>query len=192
MNRLTTRTSIVTSGLAICGLVAATVLTGCSAGQQSQTAAMEPAVNGTSATVDNIAVRDIRIRAAQTTDEVQPGKTVDLLFVALNQSPDVNDMLVGITTDIGRVTVTGDTKIPANGVLVVGTPEHQDAAPLAEVATAGTAKATVTLTKPISNGLVYNVTFRFAQAGETTTTVPVTAGDEAPRLQQHAPGGEPH
>ena len=48
---------------AICVLIAAAALGGCSAGQQSQTATMEPAVNGSLATLNNIALRNIRIRA---------------------------------------------------------------------------------------------------------------------------------
>ena len=42
------------------------------------------------------------------------------------------------------------------------------------------AKATLALSKPISNGLTYNFTFRFEKAGEATVVVPISAG-EAPR-----------
>ena len=44
----------------------------------------------------------------------------------INQSPDVADKLVGVTTDIGKVTVTGDPTLPASGVLFVGTPERPE------------------------------------------------------------------
>ncbi|HZA11943.1 hypothetical protein [Mycobacterium sp.] len=174
--------------LAICGLVAAAALTGCGAGQLSQTASIEPAVNGASATVNHIALRDIRIRAIQTSDALQPGKTVDLLFVATNQSSDINDSLVSITSDFGSVSVTGNREIPAGGALIVGTPEagtpEGDASALSATEGARTATATVTLSKPITNGLSYNFTFRFAHAGETTVPVPITAGTNAPRLDQ--------
>jgi copper(I)-binding protein len=184
VNRSTTR-----AWLAICGLVAAAALTGCGAGQISQMATMEPAVNGSAVTVNNIALRDIRVVAEQTTDALQPGKTVELRFVAVNQSPDANDSLVGITSEIGAVTVSGDTAIPASGTLIVGGPEGQDATALGAVEGAGRAKASVALTKPISNGLTYNFTFRFAKAGEVSVAVPVTAPDNAPRAaQKPAPG----
>ena len=52
--------------LAACGLVGAVVLSGCSAGQVSQTAVQEPAVNGTSANIGEIAVRNAHLRATQT------------------------------------------------------------------------------------------------------------------------------
>jgi len=38
------------------------------------------------------------------------------------------------------------------------------------------AKATVTLAKPISNGLLYNFTFNFEKAGQATLQVPISAG----------------
>jgi len=91
----------------LAGLVAA-VLTGCGAGQISQMATQEPAVNGNKVTFNNVALRDVRIQAAQTGDYLRPGKSVDLVLVAVNQSPDVEDRLLGITSDIGPVTVTGD------------------------------------------------------------------------------------
>ena len=59
---------------------AAVVLSGCGAGQVSQTATQEPAVNGTSGTVGTVALRNIHLRAAQTTDYVQPGRDVELIF----------------------------------------------------------------------------------------------------------------
>ena len=37
-------------------------------------------------------------------------------------------------------------------------------------------KATVTLAKPISNGLNYNFTFTFEKAGQASVTVPISAG----------------
>ena len=101
------------------------LLSGCGAGQIAQTAVQEPAVNGNKVTFNNVALRDIRIQAAQTGDFVQPGRTVDLVLVAVNQSPDVADRLVGITSDIGSVAVSGDARLPAGGMLFIGTPEGQ-------------------------------------------------------------------
>ena len=147
----------------------------------SQTATQEPAVNGTSANVGAISLRNVHLRAAQSTDYVQPGRDAELLFVAANGSPDVNDKLVSITSDVGTVDLTGDTTLPANGVLVVGAPDGQ-IAPLESVEDADAAEATVALSKPITNGLTYNFTFDFEKAGETTVTVPISAG-EAPRRE---------
>lgn len=159
------------------GLLAliAVALTGCGAGQISQMSTQEPAVNGNKVTVNNVALRDIRIQAVQTGDYLQPGRTVDLVLVAVNQSPDVADRLVGVTSDIGTVTVSGDARLPAGGMLFVGTPEGARVAP-GPIGSNGAAKATVTLAKPITNGLTYNFTFNFEKAGQASVLVPISAG----------------
>jgi hypothetical protein len=162
----------------LAGLVAA-VLTGCGAGQISQMATQEPAVNGNKVTFNNVALRDVRIQAAQTGDYLRPGKSVDLVLVAVNQSPDVEDRLLGITSDIGPVTVTGDPRLPASGMLFIGTPEGQKVAP-GPLSPNNAAKASVNLAKPITNGLAYNFTFSFEKAGQASVQVPISAGMAPP------------
>lgn len=180
---------IARTGLAACALIAAVTLSGCGAGQQSQTASQEPGVNGTSDTVDNIALRDVRLVASQTSDSIQPGKTVDLMFTATNQNPDTPDRLLGITSDIGTVTIAGDAAVPPLGSLVVATPDSRLAMQLSSVAAVKTATATLALNKPISNGLSYTFTFTFEKAGPTTFPVPIAAGPGQTMANQ-APGGE--
>ncbi|MGA7053771.1 MAG: hypothetical protein WBZ37_21380 [Mycobacterium sp.] len=161
--------------LALIGILTST-LTGCGAGQISQMATQEPAVNGNRATFNNVALRDIHIRAAQSGDFIEPGKTVDLVLVAVNQSPDITDRLVGITSDIGTVALSGgDGRLPAGGMLLIGTPDGQHVAP-GPMDGNNAAKATVTLAKRITNGLAYNFTFNFEKAGQATVMVPISAG----------------
>ena len=114
------------AALAAAGLIGAVALAGCSAGQLAQTASQESAVDGNAAVINNVALRNVRILAQQNTDFLHPGATVDLVLVVVNQSPDVTDRLVGVTTDIGKVTVTGDPTLPAGGTLFVGTPNGQN------------------------------------------------------------------
>ncbi len=173
-NRFNTRAS----RLAVAALVAGFALAGCSSGQISQSANQEPAVNGTVDTVGDIALRNIFLRAPQTADYVQPGTDVELIFAAANNSADVADKLVSVTSDIGTVTLSGDTEVPANGLLLVGNPDGHDA--LATVEREDEAEARVALTEPISNGLMYDFTFNFERAGATTVAVPISAG-ETPR-----------
>ena len=175
--------------LAACGVAAAVALSGCGAGQVSQTATQEPAVNGTLATVGPIALRNVHLRAPQTTDYVEPGSTAELLFVAANNSPDVNDKLLSVTSDIGTVSLSGDTSVPANGVLVVGEPDGQ-IAPLESAEKAEAVKAEVALSKPITNGLTYKLTFTFEKAGETTVPVPISAGEQPRREQTGEAAGD--
>lgn len=182
MNRIKSRSSAVTAALAACGLAAAAALSGCSAGQVSQTATQQAAVNGTAATVGNITLRNVHLKAPQTGDYVQPGADVELLFVAANESPDTADKLTSITSDYGSVSLSGDTSLPASDVLVVGAPDGQIAA-LEQAGIADAAKASVALSKPITNGITYDFTFTFEKAGQTTVPVPISAG-ESPRRQQ--------
>ena len=162
---------------AVVGLVAlvAALLSGCGAGQNSQMSTQEPAVNGNKVTFNNVALRDIRMQAVQTGDFLQPGRTVNLVAVAVNQSPDVTDRLVSITSDIGTVTVDGDARLPAGGMLFIGKPDGQNVAP-GPLASNNAVKATVALAKPISNGLTYNFTFNFEKAGQASVMVPISAG----------------
>jgi copper(I)-binding protein len=174
--------------LATCAVAAALALSGCGAGQVSQTATQEPAVNGTLATVGPIALRNIHLRATQSTDYVQPGSDAELLFVAANNSPDVNDKLVSVSSDVGTVSLSGDTSIPANGVLVVGEPDGQ-IAPLEAAEKADVVEAKIALSKPITNGLTYKFTFNFEKAGETSVQVPISAGEQ-PRREAAAEAGD--
>lgn len=183
MNRQRSRAFAVTSGLSACGLAAAVVLTGCGAGQLSQTAVQEPAVNGTNAVagdpVTGVVLRNIHLRAPQSVDYVPSGSKADLLFVAINESPTTPDRLVSITSDIGTVAVTGNPTLPPGGTLVIGAPDGQPS-PLDASEGADTAAAGVTLNKQITNGLTYDFTFTFERSGQTTVAVPISAG-EAPR-----------
>ena len=171
------RASVTRAGLVVGGLLVATALAGCGAGQISQTATQAPAVNGTTGTVNNITLRNVHIQAVEKGDALEPGSDVDLMFVASNLSADAADKLVGITSDVGPVTVTGDGTVPPNGILLVGTPDG--VTPLSSVEGAQAADAKVALTKPIRNGLTYNFTFTFAKAGEATLSVPISAGGAA-------------
>jgi copper(I)-binding protein len=193
VNRFKSRSSAVTVALGACALAVAAILSGCSAGQIAQTATQQAAVNGTSATVGNITLRNVHLRAPQTSDYVEPGSEVELLFVAANDSPDTSDKLTSITSDSGTVSLSGDTSLPATDVLVVGEPDGQVAA-LEQAETADAAKAMVDIDKPITNGLTYNFTFNFEKAGEITVPVPISAG-EAPRRDEaadasHQEGGD--
>lgn len=174
MTRSTTRLTAAAAGLAACGLV----LTGCSSGQISQTASQESAVNGTSANVKNIALRNVHLQAVQTGDFLQPGTVVPLVMVAANNSLDTGDKLLGITSEVGQVALTGDAALPAGGALVFNAaPEQAAATPMGEAAAPAPTAAQVTLSQPITNGLTYNFTFNFEKAGRATVAVPVAAGD---------------
>jgi hypothetical protein len=168
------------AALAAAGLIGALALAGCSAGQISQTATQASAVDGNAAVINNVALRNVRILAQQNTDFLQPGATVDLVLVVVNQSPDAADKLVGVTTDIGKVTVTGDATLPAGGTLFVGTPNGQNRKAVDAVEAADSVKATVALSQQITNGPNYNFTFNFEKAGSVSLLVPISAPEGPP------------
>lgn len=186
MNRFSSRAS---AGLAACGLATAVVLTACSAGQISQTATQEPAVNGVNAQVGQVSLRNVHLRAPQETDYVEPGTTVELIFVAANDSPESDNKLKSITSDIGEVTLNGDSTVKANGVLLVGEPDGQIQA-VENTESADAVTAEVDLSKPITNGLTYDFTFTF-ENGEATVAVPISAGEQ-PRRDGESPVGSGH
>ena len=177
------------AALAAGGLIGAVALTGCSAGQLSQTASQESAVDGNHAVINNVALRNVHIQAQQNTDFLRPGQTVDLVLVVVNQSPDVTDKLVGISTDIGKVTVTGDPTLPAGGTLFVGNPNGQNRKAVDAVEAADSVKATVALDKQITNGPNYNFTFDFEKAGSVSLPVPISA-PEGPGQNEPAVSAE--
>ncbi len=175
-NRRSSRVAALATG----GLIGAVALVGCGAGQLSQTASQESSVNGNSAVINNVALRNVRIQAQQNTDFLRPGTTVDLVLVVINESPDVTDKLVGISTDIGKVTVTGNPSLPAGGTLFVGTPTGQNRKAVDAVEAADTVKATIALDKQITNGPNYNFTFDFEKAGSVSLAVPISAPEGLP------------
>jgi copper(I)-binding protein len=174
------RRSAKLAALAAGAVIGAGAMAGCGAGQLSQTAMQQSAVDGNQAVINNVALRNVHIQAVQTGDFLRPGATVDLVLVAVNQSPDVTDKLVGITTDIGKVTVTGDPTLHPSGVLFVGAP-NGESKKVDAVEDADAVKATIALSKPITNGPNYDITFNFEKAGSVSVPVPISA----PESSQH-------
>jgi copper(I)-binding protein len=171
------RRSARATALAAACVIGAVTITGCSAGQLSQTAMQQSAVDGNAAAVKNVALRNVHIQALQTGDYLRPGATVDLVLVAVNQSPDIDDKLVGVTTDIGKVTVTGDPTLPPSGVLFFGNQNGQSKNSDHAIEAGDSVKATIALTKPITNGPNYEFTFTFEKAGSVSVAVPISAPD---------------
>jgi copper(I)-binding protein len=168
VNRLSNRLLAATAGLAACSAI----LTGCGSGQISQVADQQAAVNGMSANAKNIALRNVHLLATQTGDALAPGKVIPLVFVAANNSPDVDDKLVSVTSDFGTVVLSGDSSVPAGEALVVAPKGQPDA-----MGSATPPTAQVTLAKPITNGLSYPFTFTFEKAGTVSVPVPLSAGE---------------
>ena len=181
------RRSAKLAALAAGAVIGAGAIAGCSAGQVSQTSMQQSAVDGNQAVINNVALRNIRIQALQSGDFLRPGATVDLVLVAVNQSPDITDKLVGITTDIGKVTVTGDPTLHPSGVLFVGSQNGQSKKSDRAVENGDSVKATIALSKPITNGPNYDFTFNFEKAGSVSVGVPISAPESGPHHESPGP-----
>ncbi|MEU6564460.1 hypothetical protein [Nocardia nova] len=126
-------TKVSRRALAVAALAtgAALALSGCGAGQISQTAHQVPAVNGNAATVGNLALRDVRILLPQSEQytNAKGGKAV-LAFSAINQGSARTDELVSVTTDLGQVKITPDKPqlVPGQTVVADGAAKAGQAA----------------------------------------------------------------
>lgn len=212
---------------------AALMLSGCSAGQISQTATQVAAVNGNHADIDQISLRNVHIvfpAAGTEYTNAKGGKAIIALSV-INNGETVTEELTSISTDLGTVKITppaGDptfriapqqtivaataptagttAKSDEHGATPSGTAEPTTTAAPTSSATPTTSAAPTTtaapttkaapagdktavnpeqkpglieitgLTKDITPGLTYPVTFNFKQNGTVTVQVPVDAG----------------
>jgi copper(I)-binding protein len=83
---------------AAAGLGIAALLTGCGAGQITQTSTQQPAVNGASGSAGAIAIRDAQLAYPVASKGVyQPGSSADLVLTIVNTGL-TDDQLVKITT----------------------------------------------------------------------------------------------
>ena len=195
-------------------------LTGCSAGQQTQTSSQAAAINGNHANVGDIALRNVHIvYPAAAAEHDKGGKAVIALSI-INNSEIITDELTSVTTDLGQIRLTG----PAGDPKFVLKPQQTVAVGPGEAAAAGAHGATSAaptttsaaptsaaagidipsndpvknpgtieitgLTEDIVPGLTYNVTFNFKDAGTVQVSVPVDAA-AVPRIENEKSGSAP-
>ncbi|EID72130.1 MULTISPECIES: hypothetical protein [Rhodococcus] len=184
---------------------AALVLSACSAGQITQTSSQVAAVNGNSADVGSIALRNVHVVYPNSAEySLEPGGTAVLAFTAINNNEDTPDKLTRISTDFAQSVTLGDKagglEIAPQTALVAGQPgEDAEASADAagqtdESADAPTDVVLVTLDglkEGVRPGLTFPVTFAFEKAGDVTVSVPVDAGPETERhVSDTSPGSE--
>jgi copper(I)-binding protein len=196
----------------VAGLGAVLFIAGCGAGQITQTDTQNAAVNGATADVGTIAIRDAEMVLPDTLPEGETescqliyyypaGASAPIELFIVNEG-DVDDELVSVTSQVaGSVTVQGDTSVVAGSSLVVGEHARADAgeklADPAEVAAAQPSAAPVLdetgrarivleqLTRDIRPGQSVEVTFTFRNAGAITLDIPTDAPIEPRSTQEH-------
>jgi copper(I)-binding protein len=105
-------------------------IVGCSAGQVAQTADMEPAVNGNTGQVGEIALRDVMI-AFPESGKYQEGDDAPLVLTIVNTGA-TDDKLVGVSSPAGSVEILGNPSVPGRTALQVVLPADNPAAPSSE------------------------------------------------------------
>lgn len=98
---------------AVLGIGAAILVSGCSAGQITQTDTQVPAVNGSMGTVKQIAVRDVQLAFPAGKTYFSKGESASLLLTIAN-SGDATDKLVAVSSpQFGSgAQIVGDASIP--------------------------------------------------------------------------------
>jgi copper(I)-binding protein len=135
-------------GAGVLAVGAALVLAGCGAGQITQTATQQAAVNGTHAQVKNIALRDAAVQYPTSGPGYPAGATPALTLTIVNTDAR-DDALVAVTTEDGTpATIAGSKAIVAAHSLVIGpddavesTNEVQTTSPSAPSSSASSAPA---------------------------------------------------
>jgi copper(I)-binding protein len=115
-------------------------IVGCSAGQVAQTADMEPAVNGNSGQVGEIALRDVMI-AFPENGTYQAGDDAPLLLTIVNTGG-TDDKLVSVSSPAGAVQIIGNPSVPGRSALEVVLPAKNPAASSSAPETTSSAPAT--------------------------------------------------
>lgn len=144
-------------------LAAALTLSGCAAGQISQTADEVAAIDGANATVGVVGVRNA-LFATPAGPLWKAGADVPLMFWVTNDGPAIDTLTQISTPAAGSVTISGEAVVPGRTRVEFGADGKVDV----------TLKG---LTADLPYGTSVPVTFVFAKAGQLTTNVPVKVPD---------------
>jgi copper(I)-binding protein len=160
----------------VLGIGAALVVSGCSAGQITQTDTQVPAVNGSMGTVKQIAVRDVQLAFPAGKTYFSKGDSASLLVTIAN-SGQADDKLVTVSSPefgsgaqiVGDATIPGFHAISATATAV--TPVTTTTSPTV-TSTTGTATTGTSTTGTSTTGTSTSTTGTSTSATTTTTSAP--------------------
>lgn len=152
----------------------ALALTGCGAGQITQTAEQVAAVSGANVTAGDIAIRNAEIvypSGPVSAGVVFPKGSVAPVRLTLVNSGATPDRLISATTAAGGpVLITGDTTLhPQIALVATGEPGAPELAPDSKSFTV----ELTALSEDIKPGLTYPLVLVFEKAGRVTVDLPV-------------------
>lgn len=144
-------------------------VTGCSAGQISQTANQVSTVDGAGATLGNVSLLDVRLEYPDS-GLYEQGDDVRLEFVAVNSAALEADSLVSVSSTAfeGNASVNSDSGLP------IELPPNTDVSFTDD----GEVVELIGLTEQLRPTVRVPVTFTFETAGEVTVLVPVAVPTE--------------
>jgi copper(I)-binding protein len=189
------RTSVRFAALALAASAAAVVLTGCGAGQITQTATQIAAVNGESGAVGGLRVSNAVLEYPEGAGYWAEGSDVSLRM-AISNNGGKDDQLQLVSTAVSaEPRITGDKAIVARRTLTVGTAPAGSTGEADAAADAGdVGKATIVLTDIKQNlypGMVVRMTLTFRNAGPLELRMPIAA-PQHPRVDEPHEGGGEH
>jgi copper(I)-binding protein len=164
-------------GAGVLALGAALVLTGCGAGQITQTDSQQPAVNGTYAQVKTIVLRDAAVQYPTSGAGYPAGATPALTLTIVNQGAQ-DDSLVSVTTADGtQATIGGSRDVVAGHSLVIGPDDAVESTNEVQPTSSGAPSSSSEA--PSSTGTSSSGTATSSSSAETTATptaAPATVG----------------
>jgi len=172
------RTILPAAALGLAGVLG---ITGCSAGQVTQTDSVQPAVNGNMGQVGDISLRDVRL-AYPEDGAYEPGDEVVLLLTIVNDS-DTATALESVSSDISEsdAELLGNPNLPGRFGLHVVAPEEPTGNEAPETSGASETSVTETETSETSETSSTSET-----SATTTTTPPEGTGTEDPAASETA------
>jgi copper(I)-binding protein len=159
----------------VLGIGAAVLVSGCSAGQITQTDTQVPAVNGAMGTVKQIAVRDAQLAFPASRNYFSKGESASLLLTIAN-SGDATDKLVAVSSpQFGSgAQIVGDASIPGFHAISATATAVTEASTTSPTATSTTGTST-TGTSTTGTSTTGTSTTGASTTGTSTTGTSATA-----------------
>jgi len=182
------RTILPAAALGLAGVLG---VTGCSAGQVTQTDSAQPAVNGNTGQVGDISLRDVRL-AYPDDGSYEPGDEVVLLLSIVNDG-DTATALESVSSDISEVDaeLLGNPSLPGRFGLHVVVPEEPTGNETAETTGSSETETSVTETSvPESSGAETSGAEE-PPASETSVTSGTSTGEVTTTEEPVPPAEEP-
>lgn len=192
MKRRTVGSRAASVGPIVAAVGAALLVTGCAAGQITQTDTQVAAIDGTSAEVGPIAIRNAEVALPEGAGPEVPvcpqGSDAETMIWIVNQSGQADELVSASTEAADNVVLEGSRAVPAYRTLVLG----QDAPATGDEVTGDPTRGSLTLQglkRELRSGQMIDLTLTFRDAGQVTFELPVTLPDE-PRTKSPEPEGE--